>query len=302
LTRAACITVTVLVLAQLSYVGAAAAQSNAFVITAPAAIAQGGVAEVELNGPQLEMVKGRFGKQEIVFSRAQPANFSALLGVDLEAKPGPAKLHLSAMMLDGSKRNADVALSITPQTFPQESFTVAAEFDQLTPDVLERVRREQEQFTRAFSASSSARLWESPFIMPVQAGISSAFGYRRIINGIPRAPHTGVDLRVPMATPVRAANSGRVALVGEFFYSGKTVVVDHGARLFTLYFHLSEFNVREKSEIQKGDLIGLSGMTGRVTGPHLHWGARLNDARIDPFELLKHAGAEAVAPNAVGAE
>jgi murein DD-endopeptidase MepM/ murein hydrolase activator NlpD len=124
----------------------------------------------------------------------------------------------------------------------------------------------------------------------VQADISSPFGYRRVINGAPRAPHTGVDLRAPMGTEVLAANSGRVALVGNFFFSGDSLVLDHGAGLYTTYFHLSEFKVREGAEVQKGEVIGLSGMTGRVTGPHLHWGARLNGARVDPFELVKKLG------------
>jgi murein DD-endopeptidase MepM/ murein hydrolase activator NlpD len=131
------------------------------------------------------------------------------------------------------------------------------------------------------------RLWERPFISPVSAAITSPFGYRRVINGMPRAPHTGVDLRASLGTEVLAANHGRVALTGEFFFSGKSLVLDHGGGLYTMYFHLSEFKVEEGADVHKGDVVGLSGMTGRVTGPHLHWGARINGARVDPFELIE---------------
>ena len=163
---------------------------------------------------------------------------------------------------------------------------MAAEFDTLSEEVLERIRREQDEFSRAFATSAPQRLWEGAFVPPVSAEISSPFGYRRVINGTPRAPHTGTDLRVPMGTEVRAPNQGKVVLLGNFFFSGNSVILDHGGGLFTMYFHLSEFRVEEGATVGKGDVIGLSGMTGRVTGPHLHWGARLNNARIDPFELV----------------
>jgi murein DD-endopeptidase MepM/ murein hydrolase activator NlpD len=177
-------------------------------------------------------------------------------------------------------------LHIKPKKFQEESFSVPSEFDDLSADVLERVRLDQARFVRVFATSAPERLWEGPFISPAQADISSSFGYRRIINGTPRTPHTGVDLRVPKGTEVLASNRGRIALVGDFFFSGNSLVIDHGGGLYTMYFHLSEFKVVEGDEVQKGEVIGLSGMTGRVSGPHLHWGARLNGARVDPFELV----------------
>ena len=127
-------------------------------------------------------------------------------------------------------------------------------------------------------------------MLPVSTSITSPFGYRRVINGIPRSPHTGVDLKAPLGTEVVASNHGRVALLGDFFFSGRSIILDHGGGLHTVYFHLSEFKVEEGVEVRRGDVIGLSGMTGRVTGPHLHWGARVNRARVDPFELINKLG------------
>ncbi len=121
---------------------------------------------------------------------------------------------------------------------------------------------------------------------PVPGAITSPFGRRRVINGSPRSPHTGVDLRAAAGAEIIATNHARVVLVDDFYFGGKSVVLDHGGGLYTMYFHLSDFRVKEGSRVRKGGVVGLAGMTGRVTGPHLHWGARLNGARVDPFELL----------------
>jgi murein DD-endopeptidase MepM/ murein hydrolase activator NlpD len=172
----------------------------------------------------------------------------------------------------------------------------------MTAETLEEIGREQAAFKRAFAASAAERLWEPPFVRPVPHEASaSSFGSRRIINGTPRAPHSGTDLSAPAGADVAAANHGRVVLVGNFFFAGGSVVLDHGGGLFTMYFHLSEFKVEEGSMVKKGDVVGLAGATGRVTGPHLHWGARLANARIEPFELLKkisNSGDRASGPTA----
>ena len=274
----------------LIFANAWAEQAPPAFVSKPVEIVQGGIAELEVTGADLAAVEGTFGKEKIPFYRNAQGNFMALLGVDLEAKPGLATLHLKETSRGGVKRESEVPVPIKAKSFPQENFAVAPEFDQLTPEVLERVRKEQQLFARVFSISVPARLWKRPFIMPVTMDVSSPFGYRRVINGTPRAPHTGVDLKAPMATAVAAANDGQVALIGDFFFSGKSIVLDHGGGLYTVYFHLSEFKVEAGSDVHKGDVIGLSGMTGRVTGPHLHWGARLNGARIDPFELIEKLG------------
>jgi murein DD-endopeptidase MepM/ murein hydrolase activator NlpD len=235
-------------------------------------------------------VEGRIGKETIRFYPAGREIYSALIGVDLQAKPGLTKILLRATTRNGGHRESQITLNIKPKKFQEESFSVPQEFDQFSPEVLERIRLDQERFARIYTTSTSERLWEGQFMKPAEADISSSFGYRRVINGTPRAPHTGVDLRVPTGTEILASNRGRIALVGDFFFSGNSVVIDHGGGLHTMYFHLSEIKVVEGAEVHKGEVIGLSGMTGRVSGPHLHWAARLNGARIDPFELIKKLG------------
>jgi len=252
----------------------------------PPVMAQGEILELKVAGKELRRVDGRMGEEVIHFFPTEPGSFSALVGADLEAKPGPVKLSLEAITRAGLVEKKDMVLRVQAKAFPKESFTVSAEFDQLSEEVLARIRREREEFSRAFSTSSRQRLWEGGFVEPLAGEISSPFGLRRIINGAPRSPHTGADLRALMGTPVLAANHGRVVLRGDFFYSGKSLVLDHGGGLFTMYFHLSELHAEDRALVRKGDVIALSGMSGRVTGPHLHWGVRLNNARVDPFQLI----------------
>jgi len=253
----------------------------------PIEVSQGEVFELKVSGVGLTTVEGMLGKRRIIFYPDYHDQYGALVGIDLESKPRLTNVIIKGTTSAGAQKRVQIPLNIKAKSFPQESFVVAAEFDDLGPEVLDRIRREQAQLEEVFSVSAPKRLWELPFILPVPGEMTSAFGYRRIINGIPRAPHTGVDLRALLGSDVLAANHGRIALMGEFFYSGKTIVLDHGCGLYTMYFHLSEFNVEKGAEVRKGEIIGLSGMTGRVTGPHLHWGARLNGARVDPFDLIQ---------------
>ena len=264
--------------------GAAAAKEK---VAKATEIFQGNIIELKIPAEGLTAVQGRMGNATIPFYPSGNGYFTTLVGVDLEAKPGLVNVMVKGTTISATVRESQIRLQIKPKSFKQESFSVAAEFDQLSAEVIERIRKDQDQFSRAFMSSAPERLWEGSFVLPVSSDITSPFGYRRVINGTPRAPHTGVDLKAALGTEVMAANHGRVVLLGDFFFSGNSVVLDHGGGLYTVYFHLSEFKVEAGASVRKGDVIGLSGMTGRVTGPHLHWGARLNNARVDPFELLR---------------
>ncbi|HXG51324.1 MAG TPA: M23 family metallopeptidase [candidate division Zixibacteria bacterium] len=253
---------------------------------------QGGIVEIEAAADGLTAIEGRFGKEKIGLYPTGAGKFGAVLGIDLEAEPGPARIWLKAVGRSGSEREATLSFKVKARAFATESFSVAQDHEPVGPEAMERIRAEQEQFARVFAASIPHRLWEGTFIRPVAGEVRSPFGLRRIVNGIARAPHAGADLRAPQGTQVLASNHGRVVLVGDFFFSGKSMVLDHGAGVFTMYFHLSEFLAQQGAAVRKGDPIALSGMTGRVTGPHLHWGARIYNARIDPFELIEKIGAE----------
>jgi murein DD-endopeptidase MepM/ murein hydrolase activator NlpD len=259
-------------------------------VTQPTEVFQGDIVAIKIPGIGLTTVEGRMGRVTIPFYRNPKGYYTALVGADLEAKPGLMTLTVKGTTSTGTERNSQVTLRIKPKSFKKESFSVAAEFDRLSPETLERIRNDQEEFSRAFMSSVPEPLWEGAFVLPISSEVTSPFGYRRVINGAPRTPHTGVDLKAVLGTPVVAPNHGRVALVGDFFFSGHSVVLDHGGGLYTVYFHLAEYQVELGAPVRKGDVIGLSGMTGRVTGPHLHWGARINGARIDPFELLNKLG------------
>ncbi|HEX6439365.1 MAG TPA: M23 family metallopeptidase [Candidatus Binatia bacterium] len=250
-------------------------------------IPRGEIAELKVYGERLSSVEGQWGAENLPFYAVAPGSFVAMIGVDLEAKPGVSKITLTATNDAGRQRQAETIVQTLSKPFRQESFTVAPGFDQLSPQALELIRIERADFALAFSTPAAQRLWEAPFIRPVPQESSSSFGYRRIINGKPRAPHTGADLRAPIGTEVLAANHGRVVLVGNYFFAGQSIVLDHGGGLYTMYFHLSDFKVDAGALVRRGDVIALSGMSGRVTGPHLHWAARLGNARVDPMELIQ---------------
>jgi murein DD-endopeptidase MepM/ murein hydrolase activator NlpD len=214
-------------------------------------IAQGELVELKISGADLATVEGRWGEEQIYFQPMGNGLFSALFGVDVEAKAAVSKFILKVVRRSGEQRQTELPVKVK-----------AKSFDQMTPETQEEISREQTAFKRAFAAPIAARLWEAPFIRPVPHEASpTSFGARRIINGAPRAPHSGTDLAAPAGVEVLASNHGQVALVGNFFFEGAMV--------------------------KKGDVVGISGATGRVTGPHLHWGARLTNARVEPFELLK---------------
>lgn len=257
-----------------------------------AEVLQGELVEVKVSGDDLAAVEGRVGNERIYFYPNVASGFSALVGADVEAKPGLAKIVLKLINRAGAHSQREIPFKIKAKAFRKESFNVPPGFDEMSPETLEEIRRERELFARAFAVPAPERFWEAPFIRPVpHAASASSFGSRRVINGTPRAPHSGTDLSSPAGTDVLATNHGRVVLVGNFFFAGGSVVLDHGGGLFTMYFHLSEFKVEEGALVKKGDLLALSGASGRVTGAHLHWGARLGNARIDPLELLSKVSA-----------
>ena len=254
----------------------------------PLEASQGDLVEVSVGGDDLLEVDGLLGKEKIYFHPTKIGMYSALVGVDVEAKPATVKLMLKAITAAGERRQREIPLKIKAKAFHQESFNVAPSFDQMSPETLAEIRREQQAFARVFASPAAERFWTLPFARPVsEVASASSFGSRRIINGVPRAPHTGTDLSAPASTEVVTTNHGRVVLVGNFFFAGGSVVIDHGGSLYSMYFHLAEFKVEEGAMVRRGDVVALSGGTGRVTGPHLHWAMRLNNARVDPLDLLR---------------
>ena len=221
-------------------------------------------------------------------SPERPGRWDALFGIDMGQRPGAYEVHIRLAAADGSAaRDITAPIRIAPQAFGEERLTLPDSKVHLSPADLERVKKERVRIASLWSAVTPERLWDGPFLVPVEGRPGSPFGLRRWINGERRSPHTGIDIKAPEGSPVLASNSGRVVLVGDFFFSGRAVFLDHGQGVYTMYFHLSKINVVEGQKVARGQVLGLVGMTGRATGPHLHWGVRLGGSRVDPVSLVK---------------
>jgi murein DD-endopeptidase MepM/ murein hydrolase activator NlpD len=258
---------------------------------APREIRQGDVFLLEVRAPEpLQSLSGSFGRREVAFwpGDGDRAVYRALVAADLEDAPGPAELLLQGHTAPGGVLRGRLVVPVQSASFPVQRLTVPRPFAELDPPTLARVQRERQRMGEALGELTPRRLWKGPFRVPLDdPPAPHGFGARRIINGEARAPHNGADFAVPAGTPVRAAQDGTVVLAEEHFVPGKAVVIDHGLKLFTMYFHLQETRVREGEGVRAGQVIGSVGASGRVTGAHLHWAARLNGARIDPTALVR---------------
>ena len=156
-----------------------------------------------------------------------------------------------------------------------------------SPEVKERISKEYNEAMKVYGTVTPKSYISKPFILPLDSKITSDFGKARVYNGSLKGYHSGTDYRAPMGTPIKAANDARVALVKKRFYSGGTVLLDHGEGIYTCYFHMSEFKVKEGQMVKRGEVLGLSGKSGRVTGPHLHFSARINKVQVDPLQLIE---------------
>jgi len=229
------------------------------------------------------------GREIPVFPDQAPGSYSALIGAGMKAKPGTYQL--TVCMEGHPDRNVvGSEVSIISREFPEERLTLPDKMVQFSPDVLKRVIADQKAVNETCSMITDEIYWKPPFVWPVKSKILSPYGFRRILNGRPRSPHSGIDLRAPEGTPVLASNSGRVVLIREGYLIGRTIILDHGGGLFTIYVHLSSYAVQHGKEVQRGQVIGYSGSTGRATGPHLHWGVSLLGNRLDPEALMSLLG------------
>jgi len=268
----------------------ACAASQLTLRLAPEQVKQGGVTVLGIESPApTRTLRIQVGDREIhPPSPDGQARLLLLIGIDLEQPPGPLVVRADAV--DGSGRSlaGQRALRVLDAHFPVQRLTVPRPFVELDPATLERVDREKAALDRLWEVVTPNRFWRGPFRLPLDgADPASGFGVRRIINGEPRAPHTGADFAAAAGTPVFAANAGVVALVAEHFFAGTSIILNHGLGLYTMYFHLQESLVQPGQRVDAGQIIARTGSTGRATGPHLHWGARLYGARIDPRELLR---------------
>jgi murein DD-endopeptidase MepM/ murein hydrolase activator NlpD len=213
--------------------------------------------------------------------------YAALVGIDLETKPGKAPWRVGITDAGGASRQVSGSIAVGSRKFPVQRLTLPTPMVNLDPEAERRAADEAARLRALYETVTPERLWLGRFARPVGGdGPGDGFGSRRIINGQPRSPHSGVDFSADRGAPVLAANRGRVVLVAEFFFAGRLVVLDHGLGLYTLYFHLDRQDVAEGVLVEQGQPIGTVGATGRATGPHLHWAAHLGLTRVDPLTLL----------------
>jgi len=202
---------------------------------------------------------------------------------DLKLKAGSYPLVVK-IPLTGVRKQIDVM--VRSKEFGVRQLTLPKEMVDLDAVSLERVKKEAAIMKEVLEARPTAPQWKGPFVKPLSGEVVGTFGQASIINGMPRSPHSGVDLKAEKGTPVVSINSGRVALTGEHFFNGLFVVVDHGGAVQSMYFHLDKILVQQGVKVTKGMVVGLVGATGRATGPHLHFGIRINGARIDPMQFM----------------
>ena len=234
----------------------------------------GGVAVVPLHGDQLNPHFA--GQPVLVFLKDNKPH--AVVGLPLDISPGLHHLETAS---------GPIPLHVLEKNYPTQHVRIRdrAKVD-LSPSDQARVMQEHAEIGRLkrhFSSTSAPRL---DFTPPADGPISGLFGARRVFNGKPRAPHVGLDFKVPVGAPIRAASSGTVLAVADYFFNGQTVVIDHGQGLITLYCHLNRIDVAAGQQVKRGDPLGSAGATGRASGPHLHWSVVLNGAMVDPQLFL----------------
>jgi murein DD-endopeptidase MepM/ murein hydrolase activator NlpD len=211
-----------------------------------------------------------------------------IVGVDLDSRPGDHAVDVTFAYEDGHTRVVREPVMVNAGRYPTTELQVEERYVELSPEDQARADREAAETSAIYDTFTLQRYWSEPFEVPVRGAKDGRnFGHRRVFNGQPRAPHSGADLRAGTGTPIYAANRGRVVLAKNLFFSGNAVYIDHGYGLFTTYLHLSDIDVKVGDVVERGQQLGLAGATGRVTGPHLHWGVRLLDARVDPFSLVR---------------
>jgi murein DD-endopeptidase MepM/ murein hydrolase activator NlpD len=226
-------------------------------------------------------------KEVYMVPNHEKTGWYGFLGADLKASPG--RYHaLVRMPASGHERRLEIV--IRKKDYGVCRLTLPKNMVDLDPETLQRVKKESRTMKNLWETPPSTPHWRGPFLRPVPGEVVGPFGQRSIINNQPRSSHSGIDLKAERGAPIKAINNGRVVLTSDHFFTGLSVVLDHGGGIQSMYFHLDRILVQQGQMVPKGHVIGLVGSTGRATGAHLHWGIRMNGARIDPVQLILLSG------------
>ncbi|MFZ1009753.1 MAG: M23 family metallopeptidase [Candidatus Sulfotelmatobacter sp.] len=261
----------------------------------PDRLVNGGPVLFQVKPPaRLQSLTGAWIGHELSFSfDAKSKTWFALGGVSLETAPEAYALELNGETVAGKLPSQKVSFSrkfiVAKGKYPkiEVKLSVESKFTEPSPEQQRQIQEGQEIKKDYLSRVTPEREWSGKFAEPAVAAISDVFGSQRIFNGKTSSPHLGLDFRVPSGTPVEAMNEGTVLLARPLYFEGNFVVLDHGQGLLTLYLHLSEFKVKEGDHVKRGQVVGLSGGTGRATGPHLHVAVRWQGTYLDPARLMQ---------------
>jgi murein DD-endopeptidase MepM/ murein hydrolase activator NlpD len=272
-----------------------AAAANWSVQKQPTRLVNGAPVLFQVKPPApLESLTGTWLGHDITFS-FDPTHktWYALAGVSLETAPGSYTLNLTGEARPGKEPPKKIefarVFAVARGKYPRikVALSVESKFTEPSPEQQKQIEEGQEVKKDFLNRVTPEREWTGKFATPAEAALSDVFGSERIFNGKTSSPHLGLDFRVPTGTPVAAMNDGTVLLARPLYFEGNFVVIDHGQGLLTLYLHLSEFKVKEGDAVKRGQIIGLSGGTGRATGPHLHVAVRWQGTYLDPAALLR---------------
>jgi murein DD-endopeptidase MepM/ murein hydrolase activator NlpD len=213
--------------------------------------------------------------------------YQSVIGIDLQQDPGSYSVSLEATPANGAPLTCQAKFEVTDGHYKVESLKVAPKFVEPAPEDLKLAQDQGARLRAIFATVTPEKLWQGKFRMPIAGATSfKNFGSRRVLNGEPSSPHSGVDVGAVAGTPIHATQRGHVVLAEPLYFSGNTVVLDHGLGIYTLYGHLQSMSVKVGDTIAPSQVIGLVGATGRVTGPHLHWGLSISGAKVNALDLI----------------
>lgn len=242
----------------------------------------GGIAVIALPGSAADPPVAYYQGQRVMIV-SEPDGWAAVVGIPLATSPGIQTVEVRR----GDAPVQPYRFSVRDKHYAEQRITLKNKrMVEPTPADLRRIAKEQQQLSAALAHWSDTVVLEAPFLLPVAGQFSSAFGLQRYFNDQPRKPHSGLDIVAPQGTPVHAPGAGRVVETGEYFFNGNTILLDHGQGLVTMYCHLDQIAVTVGQQVTRGEIIGTVGMTGRVTGPHLHWSVSLNRTMVEPLLFL----------------
>ncbi len=270
--------------------------SAVFRLSAPQ-VSQGNLLQLEVKSDSpLTDLKGQAASRDLSFwplnsptgaTKAAVYLYQSVIGIDLQQNPGSYDLSLQAAPAGAAPLSCQTKFDVTDGHYKVESLKVAPKFVEPAPEDLKLAQDQGARLRAIFATVTPEKLWQGKFRMPIQGATSfKNFGSRRILNGEPSSPHSGVDVGAVAGTPIHATQRGRVVLAEPLYFSGNTVVLDHGLGIYTLYGHMRSMSAKVGDTVEAGQVIGQVGSTGRVTGPHLHWGLDISGAKVNALDLL----------------